>query len=206
MPDKDDESEDITKSPILLSPLVETKLVASNTANVKDSDEVRVGRTDPSDCSLTLIGATVEVRKKKVNKCPLDYDESILNGLVVNLLGTNERGCGRSCAKHQVASCGSQLEVGRYVCFVKEHFAWHGPPEDVLAVYFVEARMKTCKVGFLSQHLAKCAARNDGLIAQVTEKYSSDYRVCDSVAKRQMFHHNLGVCRATIIGMHNLFV
>jgi hypothetical protein len=109
------------------------------------------------------------------------------------------------CAKHQVASCGSQLEAGSYVCFVKEHFAWRGPPEDVLAVYFVEAGVKTCKVGYLSQHLAKRADRYDGLIAQVTKKYSSDCHVCD-VAKRQKFHRNLGVCRATIIGMRNLFV
>jgi hypothetical protein len=29
-----------------------------------------------------------------------------------------------------VASCGSQLEVGSHVCFVKEHVAWRGPPED----------------------------------------------------------------------------
>jgi predicted ATP-grasp superfamily ATP-dependent carboligase len=105
-----------------------------------------------------------------------------------------------------VALCGSQLEVGSHVCFVKEHVAWQGPPEDVLVVYLVEAGVKLCKVGFLSQHLAVCADRYNGLIARVTKKYSSDYRVCDSTAKRQKYYCNLGVCRATIIGMHNLFV
>ncbi len=74
---------------------METKTVAINAANVKDGDEVQVGRTDPSDRSLTLIGATVEVRENKVTKCPLDYEESILIGLVVALLGMNERGRGR---------------------------------------------------------------------------------------------------------------
>ena len=76
----------------------------------------------------------------------------------------------------------------------------------VIAVYIVEAGVKMCKVAYLSQHLVKRADRYDGLISQITEKYSSYYRVCDSVAKRQKFHRNLGVCHATIIGMHNLFV
>jgi hypothetical protein len=39
----------------------------------------------------------------------------------VELLGTSELQCGRSCEDHMVY--GYQLEVGSGVCFVKEQFA-----------------------------------------------------------------------------------
>ena len=87
-----------TKSPILLSPFVEMKGVAGNAENAghdKEIDEEGVlGRTESSDGALALLGTTVEVRGEK--KCPLDYDDSILIGSEVDLLGTNERGRGRS--------------------------------------------------------------------------------------------------------------
>jgi len=126
-------------------------------------------------------------------------------GSDVEIVGTGESQCGRSCSEHNV--CGTALvRMGGYVCFGKARFAWRdGTEENVVEVFHVEEGRKTCKVGYLAKHLAFHADRYDGLCLRITEVYSGDRTVCDNAAKRLKFHRNIGCCVAVIIGMKDMF-
>ncbi len=51
-------------------------------------------------------------------------------------MGTGEKHCNCTCKLHKEVPCGSQLCVGKFVCFCKNRFAWRdGKDEDVLEVF-----------------------------------------------------------------------
>ncbi len=123
-----------------------------------------------------------------------------LVGTEVDIVGTKESQCSRSCTKH--ICCVTALDVGCYVYFVKERFAWRSKEEEeVLSVFLIEGRGKSCKVGYLPKHLAVSADRYDGLCARVSEIYTSNAERCSSVAKRQKWHRNEGCCITVIVGL-----
>ena len=100
-----------------------------------------------------------------------------LVGSQVEVVGTTESQCGRSCRDHNC--CGAALlRVGSHVCFRKTRFAWrNGKEEDVLEVYFLEEGLQKCKVGYLAKHLAFRANRYNKLCAHIVEAYSGDSAV-----------------------------
>jgi hypothetical protein len=79
-----------------------------------------------------------------------------------------------------------QVEVGTKVIFRWEKVVYRDQEEeDAVAVFLVANGTTTCKVGFLSAHLARHAQDYDGLIAHVM---------------RQKFWRNKGCCVARILG------
>ena len=121
---------------------------------------------------------------------------------------TGESQHGRSCGAHYI--CGTVLvHMVSYVCFSKTRCAWCDEKEEgVVEVFHIKEGRKTCEVGYLVKHLAFCADRNqyDGLCIRITEVYSDNCTLCESVAKRLKFHCNIGCCIAIIIGMKDVFV
>ena len=96
-----------------------------------------------------------------------------LYGMLVDIVGIAAKNHGRSCPRHDV--CGSQLEQGMKVCFVKERLKWRGEDEeDVLVVYALKGVGElSCQVWFLPQHLASTRADEyDGIFSRITEIYS----------------------------------
>jgi hypothetical protein len=71
-----------------------------------------------------------------------------------------------------------------------------GREEDVLAVYVVGDSTTTCKVGFLSQHLAVRADAYDGLYARIVSIYSN---CSTNMLKREKFWKNKGCCVAHVL-------
>jgi hypothetical protein len=68
-------------------------------------------------------------------------------GSQVEVVGTGESQCGRSCNEHGV--CGLQLCEGSNVCFCKTRFAWRGgEEEDVLEVFHLDSGIMGCKEAF----------------------------------------------------------
>jgi hypothetical protein len=72
-----------------------------------------------------------------------------------------------------------------------------------LAVFTVNHGVKSCNVGYFSQHLAARADRYDGLIAIISKMVGRD---CDNATKRFKWAHHIGCRKAAIIGMRNNFV
>ncbi len=121
-------------------------------------------------------------------------------------MGTGEKQRNSTGKLHKEVPCGSQLRVGKFVCFRKNRFAWrNGNDEDVLDVFVVKNGIQGCKVGYLPKHLAAWADRYDGLCDCIVEIYSGDRATCDNVAKRQKFHRNIGCCLAVILGIQDMF-
>jgi len=121
-----------------------------------------------------------------------------LCGTLVDVVGIAAKNRGQSCPRHDV--CGSQLETGMKVRFVKERLKWRGEDEeDVLVVYVVKGVGELgCRVGFLPQHLASTRAEEyDGIFARIIEIYSDR---CTSKIKRQKMHCNEGCAVAKILG------
>jgi hypothetical protein len=85
-------------------------------------------------------------------------------------------------------------------------FAWRdGKEEDVVEDFHVKEGRKTCKVGYLTKHLAFPVDQYDGLCMHIMEVYSDNCTLCESAAKRLKFHCNIGCCVAVIIGMKDMF-
>ena len=98
-----------------------------------------------------------------------------LIGSQVKAVGTGEKQCNRTCKLHKEVPCGSQLCVGKFVCFHKNWFAWHGgKDEDMLEVFVIKNGIQGCKVGYLSKHLAAQADCSNGLWAHIGKIYSID--------------------------------
>ena len=124
----------------------------------------RVGETAPTAISVPVhrphqraLSATAFARAPEPEGQP-GRDEIVarLSGTLVDVVGIAARNRGRSCPRHDV--CGSQLEPGMKVRFVKERLKWRGEgegEEDVLVVYALKGVGElSCRVGFLPQHLA----------------------------------------------------
>lgn len=166
----------------------------------------RVGETAPTAISVPVhrphqraLSATAFARAPEPEGQP-GRDEIVarLSGTLVDVVGIAARNRGRSCPRHDV--CGSQLEPGMKVRFVKERLKWRGEDEeDVLVVYALKGVGElSCRVGFLPQHLASTRADEyDGIFARITEIYSDR---CISKVKRQKMHRNEGCAVAKILG------
>ena len=121
-------------------------------------------------------------------------------------MGTGEKQRNRMCKLHKEVPCGSQLRVGKFVCFRKNQFAWRdGKDKDVLEVFVIKNGIQGCKVGYMPKHLAARADRYDILCAHIVKIYSGNCAACDNDAKRQKFHCNIGCCLAVILGMQDMF-
>jgi len=159
----------------------------------------------PASAQKLPMGRIINSVLKVVESSGTFVDPNIV-GSDVEVVGTGESQRGRSCGEHNVCGGTALARVGSYVCFGKARFAWRdGKEEDIVEVFHVEEGRKTCKVGYLAQHLAFYADRYDGLCARITEVYSGDQTVCENAAKQLKFHHNIGCCVAVIIGMKDMF-
>ena len=69
-----------------------------------------------------------------------------------------------------------------------------------IAVYHVSDGIDQCRVGFLPRHMIKHHLRYNGVLAQVTEIYSSE---SDTALKRKKYHHNRGCCIGALISFPN---
>jgi hypothetical protein len=117
--------------------------------------------------------------------------------IVVEIVGTEAGGRGRTCEEHAV-NCGKVLEEDVVVCLRKVQIMVDGREETAIAAIWVTDGIDRCRVGFLKRHMVQHAARFDGALAKVTRVFSSDPGSCDS-EECWMYHHNRGCCLATII-------
>ncbi len=151
----------------------------------------RAGETAPTaisvpvhrPCQCALSAAAFTRAPEPEGKPGRDEIVARLSGTIVDIVGIAARNRGRSCPRHDV--CGSQLEPGMKVRFVKERLKWRGEDEEnVLVVYALKGVGElSCRVGFLPQHLASTRADEyDGIFAQITEICSDR---CISKVKRQ---------------------
>lgn len=123
----------------------------------------------------------------------MNYEENKFS-TVVEIVGLEEGGRGKSCPKH--AACGSCvakhiiLQVHRVAIVNNE-----GLHEDALAVFALKYKKETCLVGFLKRHCLPFNLLYDEKFNQVTQLFSKsqDY---DNLEHNRCMH---GAAEAYVI-------
>ena len=79
---------------------------------------------------------------------------------------------GRSCDEHEI--CGEVMKENIVVCLRKIQLMVEGKEEMAITAIWVMDRINYCRVGFVSCHMVKHAAKYGGALAQVTRVSSSN--------------------------------
>lgn len=113
---------------------------------------------------------------------------------LVEIVGIEEGGRGRSCEIHTV--CGSALELDSVVRFRLIHILNDRREEEkAIGVYWVTDGIDRCLVGFLPRHCIKHASYYNGRVAQIVQFLSKD----DNPSLRQRSYRKLGMCMAAFL-------
>jgi hypothetical protein len=116
-------------------------------------------------------------------------------GTTIEIVGIEAKSNGRSCHQHDI--CGKVIEEDVVLRLRRVQILnSQGKEETAIAAYHVSDGIDQCCVGFLHHHFVAHAKIFDGVLAQVTEIYSSG---SESPIKRKKYRHNMGCCLAAII-------
>lgn len=113
------------------------------------------------------------------------------NEPLIEIVGIQESGRGRSCEEHNV--CGEALMLDSVVRFRSiQIINEKGKEETAIGVFWVTDGVDRCLVGFLPRHLVKHSVQYEGRVAQVVEFL----RESESPSQRKRSHQNRGICMA----------
>lgn len=113
---------------------------------------------------------------------------------LIEIVGIEEGGRGRSCEEHQI--CGEALGLDSVVRFRSIQILNEaGKEETAVGVYWVTDGVDRCLVGFLPRHLVKHRSTYEGRVAQIVEFLKAS----ESPTQRRRSHQKRGVCMAAFL-------